>query len=180
MLTALITTSLSKKASFRDLLPREDGFTMHVKIMSFSRGQVSLRSSDPLADPRTQPNYFDDPRDMQTITKAVTMMREVMNRNPIRRYIKSEVLPGSNVTDQADLEAVVRLNANHSSHHGGTCAMGSDESSVVDPQLRVRGVEHLRVADPSVIPTIPNAGLHAAAIMIGEKAAATILAGAAT
>jgi choline dehydrogenase len=102
------------------------------------------------------------------------MMREMMQQPAIRRYIAKELLPGDRVQSDADLEADIRHNGATAYHQCGTCAMGGHENSVLSPDLKVRGVDGLRVADASVMPRIPNAALHAPTIMIGEKAAALI------
>src|ERR1019366_207732 len=88
--------------------------------------------------------------------------------------VREEISPGSQIVSDTDLEAYIRSSAGSAHHQSGTCAMGGHSSSVLDPQLRVRGVQGLRVADASIMPLIPNAGLHAPSMMIGEKAAAMI------
>jgi len=101
-------------------------------------------------------------------------MRGMMRRPAMVKYIDRELLPGEAVSDDRSLEADIRRNGATAYHQCGTCAMGPGGDSVVDSELRVRGVESLRIADASIIPRIPNAALHAPAIMIGEKAAALI------
>ena len=159
----------------RDMLPDRHGFGLTVYQGSpLSRGAVSLRSADPLDRPRIEAGYFSDSRDMEVLLKAVKRMRGMMRRPAIAKYIDRELLPGEAVADDRSLEADIRHNGATAYHQCGTCAMGPREDSVVDSELRVRGVEGLRVADASIIPRIPNAALHAPAIMIGEKAAALI------
>ena len=159
----------------RDLLPDRHGFGLTVYQGSpLSRGAVSLRSADPLDRPRIEAGYFSDPRDMEVLLKAVKRMRGMMRRPAIAKYIDRELLPGEGVADGRSLEADIRRNGATAYHQCGTCAMGPRDDSVVDPELRVRGVEGLRVADASIVPRIPNAALHAPAIIIGEKAAALI------
>ena len=111
---------------------------------------------------------------MGVLKRAVRMMREMMQQPAIKRYIAKELLPGESIQSDAELETDIRQNGATAYHQCGTCAMGGHESSVLSPDLKVRGIEGLRVADASVIPRIPNAALHAPAIMIGEKAAALI------
>lgn len=159
----------------RDLLPDRHGFGLTVYQGSpLSRGAVSLRSADPFDQPRIEAGYFSDPRDMEVLLKAVKRMRGMMRRPAMAKYIDRELLPGEAVSDARSLEADIRRNGATAYHQCGTCAMGPRDDSVVDPELRVRGVENLRVADASIIPRIPNAALHAPVIMIGEKAAALI------
>jgi choline dehydrogenase len=102
-------------------------------------------------------------------------MRDVMKQPAIARFISREIAPGPAVQTRAELIEEIRRNAGTSYHQSGTCAMGADNRAVLDPALRVRGVDGLRVADTSVMPRMPNAALHAPALMIGEKAAAMIL-----
>lgn len=179
LLSALAPTQVSgSRFRIRDLLPQQHGFGMTIYQGSpHSRGAVGLRSADPLDAPRIDPNYFSDPRDMQVLLKAVGMMREMVRQPAIARYIERELTPGDTVRDDAALEADIRRNGATAYHQCGTCAMGPDEDTVLDPQLRVRGIAGLRVADTSVMPRIPNAALHAPTLMIGEKAAALIRAG---
>jgi choline dehydrogenase len=160
---------------YRDLLPDQHGFGLTVYQGSpNSRGTVSLRSADPSDQPRIQCNYFSDPRDMPVLLKAVNRMREMMRRPAIAKYIDRELMPGETIGDDIALEADIRRNGATAYHQCGTCAMGGTENSVVAPDLKVRGIDGLRIADTSIIPRIPNAALHAPAIMIGEKAAAMI------
>ena len=135
---------------------------------------MSLRSADPLDQPRIEPGYFSDPRDMEVLLKAVKRMRGMMRRPAMATYIDRELLPGEAVTDDRSLEADIRCNGATAYHQCGTCAMGPGGDAVVDSGLRVRGVKGLWIADASIIPRIPNAALHAPALMIGEKAAALI------
>lgn len=179
LLSALAPTSVGgSRFRIRDLLPQQHGFGMTIYQGSpHSRGAVSLRSADPMDAPKIDPEYFTDPRDMQVLLKAVGMMREMVRQPAIARYIDHEMMPGEAVVDDTSLEADIRRNGATAYHQCGTCAMGLGDDAVLDPQLRVRGIVGLRVADTSVMPRIPNAALHAPAIMIGEKAAAMIRSG---
>ncbi len=163
----------------RDLLPKEQGFALTVyQGTPYSRGEVALRSSDPLAAPAIRSGYFSDPRDIEVLADGVERMRELMRRPEIARYIGSTLAPPETVRTRADLVESIRRECATSYHQSGTCAMGSDSSSVLTPRLCVRGIEGLRVADASIIPVLPNAALHAVALMIGEKAAAMVAAAA--
>jgi choline dehydrogenase len=124
--------------------------------------------------PKINSGYFSDPRDMEVLKKAVKRMRNMMHQPAIQKYISSEIIPGDHVVSDSELEQEIRKNGATAYHQCGSCAMGPNEDSVLDPQLRVRGVSGLRVADASVIPRIPNAALHAPSLMIGEKASAMI------
>ena len=176
LLSALAPTQAGgSRFSIRDLLPKQHGFGLTIyQGAPHSRGSLTLASTDPFAQPRIHPGYFSDPRDMEVLKRAVVMMRDMMRQSAIQRYIAKELLPGADVQSDADLEADIRRNGATAYHQCGTCAMGGHESSVLSPDLKVRGVDGLRVADASVIPRIPNAALHAPTIMIGEKAAALI------
>jgi choline dehydrogenase len=178
MSAALVTLPNDRKPNAWDLLPKQDGFSMTINQGApFSRGEVRLRSADPVDAPRVHANYFSDPRDMAVLIKALQLVRRIMSTHAIRPLVRAELRPGEAHQDAASLEAEIRRNAGNSYHPAGTCAMGGDARSVVDPKLHVRGVDGLRVADNSIMPLLPNAGLHAPAIMIGEKAAAMIAAG---
>ena len=159
----------------KDLIPREHGFGLTIYQGSpFSHGSVSLRSADPMDNPRIDSGYFSDPRDMEVLKKAVKRMRNMMQQPAINKYISREIIPGNTVINDSELEQEIRKNGATAYHQCGSCAMGGNQDSVLDPELRVRGVSGLRVADASVIPRIPNAALHAPSLMIGEKASAMI------
>jgi len=136
-----------------------------------SRGWTELRSSDPTAKPRITLNLMATARDRDTLVRSVKMVREIYDTPPLRQLIAREVLPGPQVRTDAQIEAYLR-NALITTHHSvGTCRMGHDAASVVDPELKVHGVAGLRVCDASIMPTVPGGNTNAPAIMIGEKAA---------
>lgn len=144
-----------------------------------SRGEVRLRSADPDAAPLVQANYLQEQADVQALVRGVHLARWIASTavyDPIRG---DELEPGPAATGDADLERFVRRAADTIYHSAGTCRMGpaSDLAAVVDPELRVRGVDGLRVADASIMPEVVNATTHAACVMIGEKAADLIGAG---
>ncbi len=160
---------------FLDLLPKEQGFGLTIyQGTPFSRGEITLRSSDPLAAPVIHSGYFNDPRDIEVLASGVQRIREMMRQPQIARYISAAIAPKDSVRSRGDLIEEIRLEAATSYHQSGTCAMGPEAKSVLDARLRVRGVSGLRVADTSIIPTLPNAALHAVALMIGEKAASMV------
>jgi choline dehydrogenase len=101
-------------------------------------------------------------------------MRDMMREPAVRDLIEAELIPGTINNDQASIEEDIRARAQTFSHPSGTCRMGSDPTAVVDPRLRVKGIQGLRVADASIMPAALNACTHAPTIMIGEKAAAMI------
>ena len=156
-----------------DMLPNQHGFQASVIVgRPQSRGEVRLRSSDPAAYPQISPNYFNDPQDMHTLVRAVRRLREMLTHPAISNVVSGELQPGSEVRDDDEsLRAEIRARSMSASHPMGTCRMGSDDGAVVDPSLRVRGVEGLRVADLSIVPSPLCACTHGPGIMIGEKAA---------
>jgi choline dehydrogenase len=135
-----------------------------------SVGEVTLRSLDPLASPVIRMNYLQADADLRVQLAAIELCREMAATAAMSKLVAGEALPGAGKS-RADLVAYVRSHASTIWHPIGTCKMGLDWQSVVDPQLRVYGIEGLRVADASVMPTIVSANPNAATIMIGEKAA---------
>lgn len=138
-----------------------------------SRGKLWLASGDPLAAPRIQPNLLGDERDLALIVNAIGLVDDIVGQAPFSDSLVGRVRPhdGLHRTDRAGLEAFARDAVATCHHSCGTCRMGSDERSVVDPLLRVRGVANLRVADASVFPQITSGNLNAPVIMVGERAA---------
>jgi choline dehydrogenase len=152
------------------------GFTASVwQCHPRSRGTVRLTSSDPAIAPIITPNYFDDPHDRKVIVEGVKILREIAKQEPFRGLWDDDVEPGATQVSDETIWDAVRHKGGTVYHCVGTCRMGSDEHAVVDPQLRVRGVEGLRVIDASVMPTITSANTNASSLMIGEKGAALIL-----
>lgn len=165
-------SELKSEKNFRDHLPTAEGFAVNVYQGSpSSRGRVSLRSNNPDDPPLIDANHLSDPRDLSTLMTAVKLMRKAMRQPAIRQFISREMSPGESVTDDKALEAEIRRNGGTVSHQCGTCAMGNEDRAVVDPELRVRGLDGLRIVDTSIIPIIPNATIHSHALMIGERGA---------
>ena len=140
-----------------------------------SRGEVMIRSSDPLKHPRITPNYLSTDYDRRLMIEGLKMVRRITQAPAFARYVKIEREPGAeHVTDEA-LLAHARETGNTIFHPTSTCRMGSDPKAVVDARLRVHGIEGLRVADCSIMPTVVSGNTNAAAIMIGEKCAHMML-----
>lgn len=159
-------------------LPQEHGFTLLLNHGSpFSRGSVRLKSADPLAPAAIHPNYYDDPRDIDILARGAERVRDMVRQPAMAAVLGREIQPVGPIRNRADIEADIRATTVTHYHAGGTCRMGTDDNSVVDPQLRVRGVDGLRVADASIMPVMVNGNTYAAALMIGEKAADLIRAG---
>lgn len=136
-----------------------------------SRGSITLADADPMSAPLIRPNYLATETDRRAMLGGLALIRRVAGTRALSGWIAAEELPGPGVADEAALEAYLRRAATTIFHPTSTCRMGGDEGSVVDPGLRVRGVEGLRVADASVMPTVVSGNTNAACIMIGEKAA---------
>ena len=154
------------------------GVTMNsYTVRPRARGSVTLRSADPAVLPIVDPNFLGDPYDLKTSTEGVRLSREVFAQSALGRYVRKEHFPGNRVKTQADLETYARQYGRTSYHPVGTCRMGGDARSVVDPQLRVRGVEGLRICDSSVMPRLVSSNTNAPSIMIAEKASDLIRAG---
>lgn len=140
-----------------------------------SRGSVALASADPDAMPLVDPNYLSEARDWEVALEGFARMREALAAPAIARHLTREQLPGPEITREADIRAYIRRWGKTDYHPVGTCKMGRDDLAVVDPQLRVRGLEHLRVIDSSVMPRLISGNTQAPSMMIGEKGAAMIL-----
>ncbi|CAB4916805.1 unannotated protein [freshwater metagenome] len=142
-----------------------------VLIAPRSRGRLWIDSPDPARPPRFVTNALTEPEDLAAMAAGVKVAREIARSGPFAQTAGRELFPGPDVQDDADIEADVRRRVELLYHPVGTCRIGRDELAVVDPELRVRGVDGLRVADASVMPLIPGGNTNAPAIMIGEKAA---------
>jgi choline dehydrogenase len=157
-------------------LHRYPGFTSSFwQCHPASRGHVRIRSADPLAQPEIAPNYLAEELDRKTMVAGVKILRAIHAQPAFRELWDREILPGPAVRTDAEILDAIRTTGGTVFHPVGTCRMGSDERAVVDPDLRVRGVSGLRVADASVMPTITSANTNAASLMIGEHASARIL-----
>lgn len=155
----------------------EQGYTIVAgTVRPFSRGSLRLASADAATPPLVDPNIFSDERDLEAMVDAIELVREVGAQEAFEPYRKSEFSPGPALTTRDELRDYARRMVGTYHHQVGTCRMGQDELAVVDPQLRVRGVDGLRVADASVMPSVPSANTNAPSIMIGDRASDFILA----
>ena len=136
-----------------------------------SRGTVRLASADPKAAPLIDPNYWSDPHDREMAIRGLKLAQDILASEPMRKYVRSEVIPGPEVNTEADYIAYANANAKTDHHPAGTCRMGSDPQAVVTPRLVFNGVEGLRVVDASIMPRVISSNTNAATIMIAEKAA---------
>lgn len=153
------------------------GFTLSVcQLRPDSRGHVELGSGDPLAAPKIFANYLDAENDRICAVRAISFARELARTEPLKALVAEEIKPGPSTRSDADILEFARENGATIFHPSGTCRMGDDADSVVDPRLKVRGVDGLWAADCSVMPRLVSGNTNLPAIMIGEKAAEMILA----
>lgn len=151
-------------------------FTMGpVLVAPRARGELTLRSADPAAKPRLVGNHLAEPADLEAMVAGVELAREIAAAEPLASATTREIYPGPTVRDREAIEADCRRRCELLYHPVGTCRMGAGEGAVVDPELRVRGVEGLRVVDASIMPTITRGNTNAPTIMIAEKASDLIL-----
>ncbi|MBX9590522.1 MAG: GMC family oxidoreductase N-terminal domain-containing protein [Hyphomonadaceae bacterium] len=161
-----------------DPLHQYAGFTASLwQCHPASRGRVSVRSTDPFAAPLIEPRYLAAEIDRKVMVAGVRMLRDIYRQPAFRPLWAEEMLPGPAAATDADILRFVREHGGTVFHACGTCRMGTDAGAVVDPKLRVRGIDRLRVIDASVMPTVTSANTNAASIMIGEKGAALVLEG---
>ena len=152
------------------------GVSCHVcQLRPESRGHVGLKSADPLAHPLIQPNYLATENDRRTMRDGFRLAREIFGQQAFAPYRGPEYAPGESVRTDAEIDAYIRRAGETIYHPVGTAKMGHDAMSVVDPSLRVHGIEGLRVVDASVMPTLVGGNTNAPTIMIAEKAADMIL-----
>jgi choline dehydrogenase-like flavoprotein len=135
-----------------------------------SRGEVLLRSADPRDPIRIAYRFFSAPEDLPALREGVKRAREIAYQEPLEPYRGAETAPGPGVKADAEIDAWIRKTAITAHHPCGTCPMGTAADSVLDPRLRVRGIERLRVVDASAMPDIVSAHINACVLMIAEKA----------
>ncbi|MBI5961349.1 MAG: GMC family oxidoreductase N-terminal domain-containing protein [Chloroflexi bacterium] len=140
-------------------------------VRPLSRGWIKLASADPADKPLVNPNYLGVAADRERLVQGVKLARDIFATKAFSELVGDELLPGPGIKTDADLHEFVRQHADSYHHQSGSCKMGLDEMAVVDPQLRVFGVEGLRVADASVFPQVPSGNCHSGILMIGEKCA---------
>lgn len=152
------------------------GFTVSMcQLRPESRGYVRITSSDHRKKPDIQPNYLAAAKDREVMIAGMRLVRKVAAQSALKDYIAEEIVPGKDVKDDNALLAYVRAKGASIFHPSSTCRMGTDQQAVTDPTLKVNGVEGLRVADASIMPTLVSGNTNAGCIMIGEKAADLIL-----
>ncbi len=144
---------------------------MPTLIYPKSRGEVRLTSSDPSAAPHIDPHFLEQPEDRRLLLEGIKMIREVMASRGLTDVVSGELHPGPEFASEAAIAAELPNRIHTVYHPVGTCRMGVDERAVVDPSLRVRGIEGLRVADASIMPSITGGNTNAPSMMIGERCA---------
>ncbi|HEU5102789.1 MAG TPA: choline dehydrogenase [Roseiflexaceae bacterium] len=155
--------------------PAGHGFSLWpALVLPESRGSLRLRAADPLAPPLIQPNYLAAEPDIAVIVQGVQIARELAATRAFAPFVGEAIQPGAELRSDEEIRAYIRASASTVYHPTGTCKMGLDPLAVVDSQLRVHGVDGLRVADASIMPAIVNGNTNAPVIMIGEKLAELI------
>jgi choline dehydrogenase-like flavoprotein len=158
----------------RNLLPGH-GMTIHAcALRPESRGEITLRSADPAAAPRLQPNYLEREYDRRMMLECVRLSRDIFAQQAFSPYAGEELYPGAETRSDEALLDFVRRKSETIYHPIGTCRMGQDELAVVDEKLNVRGLEGLSVVDAAVMPTLVSGNTNAPTIMIAEKFAAEL------
>lgn len=170
-------TMLMYEDSGRHIIPEHGYMVVFTLQRPESRGSVMIRSADPRAAPDIDPNYFDAPIDLHTMREGVKIGREIFAQAAFDPYRGAEFAPGADVRTDAEIDEWVRRHVDSNYHLSGSCKMGHDAMAVVDDRLRVRGLDGLRVADASIMPTVVSGNTNAATIMIAERAARFIAAG---
>ena len=153
------------------------GYSLHVcALRPYSRGRIGLKSADPMDDPAIHAGYLSDERDLDTLVAGFKKSREILAQPAFDARRGEEVVPGEQVQTDQQIRDYIRSNAETIYHPVGSCKMGHDDMAVVDDQLRVHGLQGLRVIDASVMPTLVSGNTNAPTIMIAQKAAEMILA----
>jgi len=160
----------------KSLVEANHGFSLRVgPVNPKSRGEIALRSANPMDAPRIFANYLKTDFDVQTMIKAIRLTRDIIRQPAFDAYRGVELQPGPDITTDAEITTWLRAHAMTTFHPVGTCKMGSDIMAVVDARLKVHGIAGLRVADASIMPIISSGNTNAPAIMIAERAAEFIL-----
>jgi choline dehydrogenase len=160
----------------QDGLDPFSGFTIGVMgLRPRSRGWVHINSPDPIEYPQIDPKYLDDPHDAEVLLKGVKEVRRLASHPALARLIVRETRPGPQAVTDEEIYNYIRETTQTTWHIVGSCKAGTDPDAVVDPDLRVRGISHLRVIDSSIFPTIPSSNTNAPTIALGERGAEMVL-----
>ncbi|MBL1240252.1 MAG: choline dehydrogenase [OCS116 cluster bacterium] len=162
----------------KDATETNHGFTIRIgPVNPTSRGEITLASANPKTPPKILANYLKTEFDVKTIIDGIKIARNIIGQPAMNEYRGQELAPGAEYTSEEDLTNWLRNNSLTTFHPVGTCKMGNDPMAVVDENLKVHGIEGLRVADASIMPIITSGNTHAPTVMIGEKMAEIILKG---
>jgi choline dehydrogenase len=148
-----------------------------ILLQPYSVGEVKLATSDPLAKPLIDPRYFSDERDLQTMIRGIRIAEKVLSQSALDDYRGARYLPETDLPTDGEIAQLLREMSETLYHPVGTCKMGTDEMAVVDTELRVHGINGLRVVDASIMPKIVRGNTNAPTVMIAEKGAEMILKG---
>jgi choline dehydrogenase len=160
-----------------ELILKEDSFTVIASVCRpRSRGSIGLKSARPEDPPSIRHRLFQDPDDRDRLARGIRLVRRIVREAPLADIVARPLQPAWDDAEPADLADYLTAHAGTIYHPAGTCRMGSDSDSVVDPSLRLRGVANVRVADASIMPLVTSGNLNAPCMMIGEKAAEQIIA----
>ena len=152
------------------------GFQLHVgPVSSNARGEIKIKSSNPEEYPSLKFNYLSTDQDRKEWCEAIHCARKIIETNAMSEFMGKEIAPGKNVQTDKEILNFIAKEGESAYHLSGTCKMGADEMSVVDANLKVKGVENLWVVDASVMPSVTNGNIYSPVLMIGEKAADNIL-----
>lgn len=153
-----------------DSVPSGNGCTLNVyQTRPRSRGTIRLRDGNPSSAPLVDPNYLADPYDVECLAEGVRIGQEIMQQSALSKYVSRSYRPLQPLNTIEDRMRFVRETAQGALHPSGACKMGTDEMAVVDPQFRVHGIEGLRVADTSIMPTLVSGNTNAPSMMLGER-----------
>jgi choline dehydrogenase len=177
--TISVAPFLYERVGHERRISRQRGITMNVNVLrSESTGSIHIKSADPAEPPAIRFNFLSARADREGVLAAIRKGRELMSTSPLKEMTSHEIAPGADRQTDEEILDWVRKTAETTYHPVGTCKMGNDPMAVVDPELRVHGMQGLRVADASIMPTLTSGNTNAPCIMIGEKCAAIVLASA--
>lgn len=152
--------------------PPGNGFSLGtILVKPKSRGNVALKSSDPDEKPLINPNIFADETDLEKLTAGFSLSQKIMNAEPLKPYKQAYFMPEKELTDIDEIKEYIKANTEALYHPVGSCRMGTEETGVTNQELKVYGIENLRVVDASVMPSVTRGNTNAPSIMIGEKGA---------
>jgi len=174
--TVSILPFLYERVGHERRIAKRRGITMNINVLrSESLGSIHVKSADPAEPPAIRFNFLSAQHDRDGLLAAIRKGRELMATSPLKEITGEEIAPGAQMQTDDELLDWVRHNAETTYHPVGTCKMGNDPMAVVDPELRVHGIDGLRIADASIMPTLTSGNTNAPCIMIGEKCAQMVL-----